>query len=254
MILSFLERHRRSKHEQIGRIFDCECGKSFLSLPALNNHKKNKHPELTKGPKKGRGRPRKHPRRPTEDFENHRYDKFFEEKKRKKMGGAININKIVTNVYKGLFSGNHSNKLFSKPKNEDDIPILKNLKNSAEINTTKSTKNCNEVFYEYLVCFKDKTNEDYFTLLIQFVLLFREYYNISKNKNKDSNSKEEVTDKISPECLPELCNKFYGEFLEPNCFFEINEDQRLEIIEIIQHFCLWLFKNEYTKSKLSLAS
>ena len=26
-----------------------------------------------------------------------------------------------------------------------------------------------------------------------------------------------------------------------------------ELIEIIQHFCIWLFRNEYTKSKLSLA-
>jgi hypothetical protein len=36
------KRHRRSKHEQEGRIYACDCGKSFLSQPALNNHKKNK--------------------------------------------------------------------------------------------------------------------------------------------------------------------------------------------------------------------
>ena len=52
-----------------------------------------------------------------------------------------------------------------------------------------------------------------------------------------------------------LCNEFYGEFMEKNNFFGIYEPQdRNEIIEIIQHFCIWLFKNEYTKSKLSLAS
>jgi hypothetical protein len=27
-----------------------------------------------------------------------------------------------------------------------------------------------------------------------------------------------------------------------------------EILDLIQHFCIWLFKNEYTKSKLSLAN
>ena len=48
LIYFFLERHRRSKHEQEGRIYACDCGKSFLSQPALNNHKKTKHPELLK--------------------------------------------------------------------------------------------------------------------------------------------------------------------------------------------------------------
>ena len=49
--------------------------------------------------------------------------------------------------------------------------------------------------------------------------------------------------------------EFYGEFLEQNNFFDIeDQNDRNEIIEIIQHFCIWLFKNECTKSKLSLAS
>ena len=52
-----------------------------------------------------------------------------------------------------------------------------------------------------------------------------------------------------------MCNEFYGEFLEPNNFFGIEDsDDQNEIIDIIQHFCIWLFKNDYTKSKLSLAS
>ena len=43
--------------------------------------------------------------------------------------------------------------------------------------------------------------------------------------------------------------------MEPNNFFGIYEpNEKSEIIEIIQHFCIWLFKNEYTKSKLSLGS
>ena len=63
--------------------------------------------------------------------------------------------------------------------------------------------------------------------MAQFILLFREYDNISKNKNKNSKSKGEVTNKITPEGLPNLYNKFYGEFLEPNSFFEIKEDERL---------------------------
>ena len=62
-------------------------------------------------------------------------------------------------------------------------------------------------------------------------------------------------EKLTPEGLPDLCNEFYGEFMEPNDFFGIdNQEEKNEIIEIIQHFCIWLFKNDYTKSKLSLAS
>ena len=104
-----------------------------------------------------------------------------------------------------------------------------------------------------MATFKNKTNRKFFSLLIKFVLLFRECYDISKNR--DLEEKKAVTDTISPEGLPDLCNEFYGEFMEPNNFFGIYEpNEKSEIIEIIQHFCIWLFKNEYTKSKLSLAS
>ena len=89
---------------------------------------------------------------------------------------------------------------------------------------------------------------------MKFVLLFRECYDISKNKNNSGEIKT-VTNEINSEGLPDLCNEFYGEFMEPNNFFNIeDQDEKNEIIEIIQHFCIWLFRNEYTKSKLSLAS
>ena len=118
----------------------------------------------------------------------------------------------------------------------------------------KNVKTCDDVFYEYLYIFKDKVNDKYFSLLMKFVLLFRECYDISKNKD-NKGQKKAVTNELTPEGLPDLWNEFYGEFMEPNNFFDIDEqDERNEIIEIIQHFCIWLFKNEYTKSKLSLAS
>jgi len=53
-------RKRRSKNEQDGRLYKCqECGKSYLSQPALTNHKKTKHSYDQNGEKRGRGRPRK---------------------------------------------------------------------------------------------------------------------------------------------------------------------------------------------------
>ena len=91
--------------------------------------------------------------------------------------------------------------------------------------------------------------------MIKFILLFRECYDISKNKEVKNEDKKPVTNTLTPEGLPDLCNEFYGDFMEPNNFFDIGgQEEKDEIIEIIQHFCIWLFKNEYTKSKLSLAS
>lgn len=52
-------RKRRSKNDQNGRKYQCECGKSYLSHPALTNHKKTKHENSNCSNKRGRGRPRK---------------------------------------------------------------------------------------------------------------------------------------------------------------------------------------------------
>ena len=164
---------------------------------------------------------------------------------------------LVEEVFKFIYQASTSNKLFSHPNSYEENPILKNLVENASVSQKpKSEKTCDEVFYEYLFTFKNQTNRKYFALLTKFILLFRECYDISKTKDKpEEERKKPVTDTISPEGLPDLCNEFYGEFMEPNYFFGIEDnDEKNEIIEIIQHFCIWLFKNEYTKSKLSLAS
>ena len=209
-------------------------------------------------PQKGRGRPRKYPPKANSDFETTKYDNYFTANNERcpEEGQKIDINSVVQDVFQFIYLGSNSDKLFSKPKNYGEIPILNNLVLQNPIsNKKKSEKCCDDVFYEYLNMFKNKTNQKYFTLMLKFVLLFRECFDISKKKeNKDENIKT-FSDTMPPETLPDLCNEFYGEFLEKNNFFGIDELQdRNEIIEIIQHFCIWLFKSEYTKSKLSLAS
>ena len=249
-------KHRRSKNFQQGRDFICACGKSFLSQAALNSHVRTKHPELLQGQeKRGRGRPRKYPKEES-FFETTKYESFFLLPKRMgKEGILLDIKKIVENVFEFIYKGKYSDKLFSKPEKYEYNYILNNLvKNENLPLKQKSEKNCDEVFYEYLVAFKDKTNEKYFTLLLKFILLFRECFDVSKNKNIDKDDKQQFSNKLTPEHLPDLCNEFYGEFLDQNDFFGIEDDEdRNEIIEIIQHFCMWLYQNGYTKSKLSLA-
>ena len=141
------------------------------------------------------------------------------------------MQRITQTVFDDLFKGEYKDK--TKAKNE---------------------RNCNEVFYEYLNTFKDGVNDKYFILMTKFVILFRECYDKSKNKEMVEDDKNKIVGNLMPEGLPDSCNEFYGEFLEQNNFFGINENEKDEIIELIQHFCIWLFKNDYTKSKLSLAS
>ena len=168
----------------------------------------------------------------------------------------LNIKNIVENVFNFIYKGNYADKLFSKPEKYEDNFILNNLINDEKLPLKpKNEKTCDEAFYEYLSTFKSKTNEKYFTLLLKFILLFRECYDVHKNKNVlKEEEKQQYTNKFTPEELPELCNEFYGNFLDENNFFGINDQEnRNEIIDIIQHFCMWLYKNDFTKSKLTLA-
>jgi hypothetical protein len=210
--------------------------------------------------KRGRGRPRKYPPKAVTDFENTTYPNFFSQEKRKALEGKTLDNEIPTltqTVFDDLYKGEFKDKLFFIPNSINEEPILKSLINKEELdeNRQKSEKNCNEVFYEYLKSFKDMVNDKYFILLTKFVILFRECYDLYKNKNKPNEERIKLVGQLNPDSLPDLCNEFYGEFLEPNDFFGINnQEDRDEIINLIQHFCIWLFKNDYTKSKLSLAS
>ena len=125
----------------------------------------------------------------------------------------------------------------------------------------KNKKTCDEVFYEYLNYGRKLTNKHYFGLILKFVLLMRECLNISRQKEIDSsngngaNSWREYSSFVNAETVPEICNEFVTEYLENNDYFGIpTEDDRNEIIELIQHFCVWLYQNGYTQSRLSLVS
>jgi len=242
--------------------WSCFCGKSYLSNAALQNHIKTKHPEILEGhekkgrgrprleghEKKGRGRPRKYlPQSNTKD----KYDTYFDSELRKEEEGKIIDNKhLVQEVYKFIYESKYSDKLFSKPKNYKDDKILNDLFFEKKLdNKSKNEKTEEAIFYEYLMEFKDKTNEKYFSFMIKFIILLKEFYFLHTYSKVDNNKPEENKSFLLKN-LPDYCNEFYGEFLSKNDFFEINENG--EIIEIIIHFFTWLFKNEYTKSKLSL--
>ena len=246
------KRHRSSKNDSF-RNFDCQCGKSFLSQSALYIHIKTKHPEtLGNSPKRGRGRCRKYPT--NSNLSDFGFNTFFEKEGRKPENeGNNDILPLGQSIFKYIYESSYSDKLFSKPKTVQENIILKNLINKENIsNKPKNEKSCDDIFYEYLVTFMNKTNKKFFSFMVKYILFLREFYNIYKNKDKKEEDKKEITNTLLPDELPDLSNEFY-QFMENNHFFGIENGQN-EIVDIIQHFCVWLLNNEYTKSKLSLAS
>jgi hypothetical protein len=207
--------------------------------------------------KRGRGRPRKYIKNLSEDFEINKYDIFFEDNIRKKNNeNNIDVKNAAYVAFNCLFQGKYKDKLFKCINDINENPILKNLidNNESIIKKEKKLKCCDDILFQYVYECQKKCNEKYFIFLLKFILLFRECENLNKNKDKEKEKLIEVTSVSNASSLPELCNDFYSKFLEVNNFFDIEEEyERKEIIELIQHFCIWLFKNEFTKSKLSLA-
>ena len=188
-----------------------------------------------------------------------KYPYFFDQAKRKAEVGKNlddDMPNLVQKIFDELYKGEFKDKLFFFFLSVEEEPILNYLSKKTELDEKipKNERQCNMVFYEYLKSFKNLINDKYFILITKFVLLFRECFDLTKNKDKTQEERAKLVGTLTPEGLPDLCNEFYGEFLINNEFFGINDqDDRDEIIELIQHFCIWLYKNEYTKSKLSLA-
>ena len=113
--------------------------------------------------------------------------------------------------------------------------------------------NLDQLFFNYLKEFSKKVNDDYLWFMIKFIVLFRECINL-KNKGlirpeNKTNNRELFTQIYNAETVPEICNYFFLDFLLPYDNFGLNKD---ELIELVQHFCYWLYINQYTQSHLTL--
>jgi hypothetical protein len=111
-----------------------------------------------------------------------------------------------------------------------------------------------DIFYEYIIHAKPQINKNYFILLVKFIILFRECFNVTKKSQAGevNNIKKEYSRSVNAESLPDLCNEFVTEYMEQNNYFGIESaHDRDEIIDLIQHFCAWLYFNGYTQSRLT---
>ena len=116
-------------------------------------------------------------------------------------------------------------------------------------------KSCDECFLDYLSTCLPKTNRNYFGYIFKVITLFREALNKFKpGDDRLSFPKNvEYTEVRNAELCPDLCNDFIGDFLDTAHYFGMkDENERNEVIDLMQHLCQWLFENGQTTSRLSL--
>lgn len=121
---------------------------------------------------------------------------------------------------------------------------------------------CDDIFYEYLKSISKFANQKYFIFIFKFILIFRECINTYKNielensilvlKENIPHEIKEFTQYYDAEQAPELCNEFISEYLDSNDYFGFEKKEIPEIIDVIQHFCYWMYENNYTSSRLSI--
>jgi hypothetical protein len=270
------KRHRRGKNEISDRNYRCpDCEKCYLSGPALTTHRKTKHGYGTNGEKRNRGRPKKDGLSENVQINPaNKFNYFFNDEKRKpnSLDQTINTKIITVEIIKEFLE-----KIFNQCKTElfQDISQVENhsfypliidnwdkespfpepecyraINKIDEPLVKIQSYNLDELFFFYLKEFSEKTNKEYFWFMIKFIILFRECINnLRKDLLKTEHQNKLYTQIYNAETVPEICNDFFIEFMEPYNFFGLH---KLELIELIQHFCYWLYSKQYTQSHLTL--
>ena len=277
-----MRRHRRRNSEITEKAYQCpDCEKCYLSGPALTTHRKTKHGYGTNGEIKARGRPKREgiPENPTA-IAQQKFDVFFQNETRKppSLDQTMNektisldiIRENLTDIFRQLQAevlqdykevGEYefynliiNNWEKEKPDIEEECYLDDSNQKNTEIPLKKVSSPCIDgLFYLYLREFSKKTNKNYFWFLLKFAVLFREFIN-QKKKNEireeaKTGNKTKYTQIYNAENIPDICNDFYIEFMEPKSFFGLNQN---ELIEVIQHYCYWLYSKKYTQAHLFL--
>ena len=276
------KRQRRGKNEKSDRIYKCpDCDKSYLSGPALIIHRKIKHNYNKLNENKSRGRPKKdYQQENSYSTAQNKYINFFNTDIRKPFLSDENQNNNINNLEQiknnlDIIFTSFKSYLFSNMDNIEKYNFYKYLidnwnivKNEANMESLKDDyynnddkkelvcSKCNSppldfIFIKYLKEFACNTNKDYFLFINRFIIVFREWINNKKREiikeEYKTEDKKEFSQIFNAEGIPDYCNDFFIEYLEPNKFFDLNVD---EFIELTQHFCFWLFLKKYTPNYL----
>ena len=268
-----IKRHRRGKNEISDRNYRCpDCDKCYLSGPALTTHRKTKHGYGNNGEKRSRGRPRKDCL--NECIVNNPQNKFlyfFNEEHRKSFDDKIIDVDIIKNDLRIIFK-QLQKELFNEIDDVEKYPfyqlIVENWEKEEPNLVTEcfnainkldeplnkiQSYNLDGIFFFYLKEFYKNASIEYFWFMIKFIVLFRECINKLRanlvKKEEQSETNKLYSQIYNSEYVPEICNDFVLDFMEPFDYFGLNKD---ELIEIIMHFCYWLYSKQYTQLHLSL--
>ena len=282
-----IKRKKRSKKgDPVYRKYKCDfCGKTYLSCPALCTHKKLKH-SLSYISKKYIENVEN--KKDKEEEEEIRFNKakakfreFFndEDKKPRFFDGNDEKDKIELSFKSDLIirflnkSSNYKSieeypfykfviekweKNLSTSEQKSFFQQMKN--NYISISNNRRFKQCyvpplDGIFFLYLKQFIKEINYNYLNNIILFIVSLRTFINESKKAQVTEDiikdGKNEFTQLFNARDITEIANDFLIEFL-PRYNDCINDEIKIEFINIFQHFCFWLYESDYSDSILSL--
>jgi hypothetical protein len=260
-----LNNHTKSKHLNIG------TPNNFHRISSNLTYFNNNSDTFVEGNnnavvKKKRGRPKK-----TYGilyYDELFYNSFFHNIKRQKpLGYIFSYDRFIIyskEIFKNIFIDHKQFCSLSNLTSSIEHPIIEKLINNKKqfssftCNKINNCDCCDDIFIQYILLVSSLTNEEYFKFVFSFVLLLREcinkYKNIEVENSKEvlneKNNKVEFTQIYDAEQIPEICNEFLTEFLTNADYFGIDNEYKGEFQLIIQHFCFWLYQNNFTSSKL----
>ncbi len=167
---------------------------------------------------------------------------------------------MFSDIFREIFKKYQSDIFFHD--NPDNDPLYLSIKDQSSSIENKDVQlgteeekqkapNIDEIFLIYLKEYYTQTNPDYFHFMFKFIIMFRQCINKLKNgaTYNPPDPKNYYSQHNNTEGVPDTCNDFVTDFMEPKDYFGMDT---MELIEIIQHLCHWLFVRNYTTSRLTL--
>jgi len=175
-----------------------------------------------------------------------------ESKEKRKVRGPNKCYRIIDQFFKDIKR--------AKELNDTEQQDQKNNKDQEEKKTRRRTKitNMSSVFDEYLNFVEPKVNNDYYNkFVLNIINNYKEFYiekekefkenkSLFNNNNDDENliRKKKIYGLENFLEIPEIVNDFM-KFIYNKNIFE-NDEDKIEMIENIFIFCVWLKQNHYT--------
>ena len=279
-----IKNKRRYKNDNKGRSFNCGCGKSYLSYPALYTHIKNKHHGMNPSglnpvfisSTKNRGRPKKLVYGQTKieaAKENNNQSQVNCENSDAQDNYVLNNDEIIKSFdvfdtsgcnilecFQELSKSQNikefqfilkMNEIISKMKDNRNSPLIKN----EEVNDSQNSISGDIIICKYLIEMSSKVKSTFMKILILFVCIYRDCleehgweiiqsYRIVSEKEKE----KKFLTVNGGRYFPRASNYFLKNYLNK----KLSAFEPSLAIQLVMHFCSWLYTNKYTGCRLSL--